>query len=258
MGTAPTRTAPITESTTLSNARFAFALIALLIGAVLIGRGVYGVATQSASGSAMRTVDALHEGRSVERSFREAARQQFLASSDGNLISQAGFIATVEARNSGIATADGRAWLKTGIEDLRAGLSKSPADGFAWLRLAGAEYLSNGSTPQVASALQMAYYTVRRSKKSDPLFMTLSAQIWPLLGSDVQGHVAGIIRTYWSSHRPSLTSLAGTSAGRALLTTVVGADPELPGWLDVTARREQARRKRLQEAPPPNAGGLRR
>lgn len=261
MATEHTHTVRTTENTTLNNARIAVAVVAALTAVGLIGRGAYGVATQSSSGSAHRTVDLLQDSQPVLASLRVAARTEFRQSADGSLVALAGFIATIEAHLAGVASPKGRAWLEKARADLRTGLSKSPADGFAWLRLAGTEFLREGasSPAQIVPALQMAFYTARQNKKADPLFMTLSAQIWPLVGQDARTHITGLIQTYWGKHRLSLRALTVTSAGRDLLKNTVGSDPAFDLWIERELRRAKKRRELRQNSQnsPSNGSGLR-
>lgn len=185
-------------------------------------------------GALERTISDIQAGKPVEPLAREAARLVLRNSTDGSLVALAGVVSADEAVRAGVRTPDGRIWLNRSIADLRKGLSTAPADGFAWLRLAGAEFVVNGPSQNVVEALRMTSYTLRNNFDAAPLLLSLSSAMWPRLEPDFQAAARAAVLKQWNSkrYRPRLHQLALTESGRILLQSTIGDTEELRGWID--------------------------
>lgn len=244
-GMVPTHTGLITGSTTLSSVQWFHIVLALVTGAYLTVVGLGSLSTQHYYGAMDRLLVSIQEGKLTDPLLREATRIDLRASRDGSVVAMSAVIAIDEAVRLGVKTPDGQVWLKRGISDLRNGLSRSPADGLAWLRLAGAERLLNGPSSDVLDAIRMAAFTMRSRLDGAPLFLSMCASLWPRLGPEVRSVAKSLVLSNWN-HRPwraRLRKLAVSQSGRDLLKTAVGDVEELDKWI----ANQVAEDKRLQE-----------
>lgn len=248
-GTELIPTAPITESTTLSSVRWFSVVVALAAGCYLAVLGMAGLATQRLTGLEKRTIANIQRGVPVDPPAREAARTVLRMSGDGSQVALAGILSVDQAVRVGLSTADGRIWLNRAIADLRRGLTMAPADGLAWLRLAGAEYLMNGPSQSALSALKLMSFTRRNNADGAPLFLSMAAELWPRLEPDIQSTAKTMIMHHWNFRRGKLDRLALSQSGRQLLKTVIGDTSELNAWIQTRIDAQKRRREEKALGP---------
>jgi hypothetical protein len=224
---------PIMGSITLSSFRRVAPVLCAAAGLALAFFGAVQIAAEPNRAALGLIVSDIHAGKPADSVFLRSARDELRASRDGNLVAMAGVVAAQEAQRNGLRSQQGRIWLQLASADLRRGLAMAPADGFAWLRLAGVEYLLNGPSELAVKAIVNASYMVKTDSNSIPLMLSLSASLWPRLPETVKTQVQASMQALWKHprRRDKLDVLLTSSNGRVLLIEILGQQPGLEAWI---------------------------
>jgi len=86
-----------------------------------------------------------------------------------------------QAEAAGFATEKGRELVGRSLESHRRGLALDPAQPYAWLRLARAEFVLHGVTPALNPPLQMSVRTAPREPQLVLDRLDLAFTAWPML-----------------------------------------------------------------------------
>lgn len=86
-----------------------------------------------------------------------------------------------QAEMAGFATARGRELADRSLDSHRRGLALDPAQPYAWLRLAHAEFVHNGVTPALNPTLQMSVRTAPYEPRLVLQRLDLAFTAWPML-----------------------------------------------------------------------------
>ena len=116
-----------------------------------------------------------------------------------------------------IPTGEKSAALPEAARAARTALSREPADGMAWARLAWFEYLLGGPSPRVVSALRMSIYTAPNKQRLVNWRLYLAARSRPFWDEGFETLVHGQIQQSWRV-RPGALSRAALESD--LLPTV--------------------------------------
>jgi hypothetical protein len=224
--------------------RIAAAALALTAGVALAGMGLAGMALNLRNGAVDAAVRDVQSGKPISPNALETARLALRQSRNGREVAVAGVVAADQAMKVGAASPNGRVWLERAAADLRRGLSLAPADGYAWLRLAGVEMLLR-RTPRAMAALRMGSYAARNEVRAAPLFLATAAALWPDLDADIRGSALSEIRELWPSalNRSALKTLTFTPTGREMIREAAGLNPEVQTWIATTVAQELERRR---------------
>lgn len=101
-----------------------------------------------------------------------------------------------------------QALIEDAIDSLKSGLSTTPANPFAWTRLAYAEILKAGPSQAAASALGMSLSTAPFEPRLLYVRLELSFRTWRYFQADDRGLVLKQIRYAWHKNRAKLVHLA--------------------------------------------------
>lgn len=233
MDTGRIRMARTMGSTTLNSGRVIASVLSIVVGLALSFFGALKLLVEPNRAALVKTAEAIQDGQRLDPALQELTRTELRRARDGSLVGLAGLIAVSQAQSAGFDTADGRVWLNRGIADLRRGLSRSPGDGMAWMRLAGAIYLRDGPSPEAGAAMRVATYLVKPNAWTSPLYFQLTAALWSRLTSDVQDQVRQKYAAAWKTPggRSYLQELVAFPAGLATLREIFAGDPGLEGWI---------------------------
>lgn len=148
-----------------------------------------------------------HIGTAVEL---DALMQALRASPWRADLNRAAFVQMLAAQREGLKSLRATTRLTAARRDLRRGLSASPADVYAWTRLAVTEARLN-NTKAAAGALSMALQIAPAERRLTGLQFDLAVALWPNL--DGEGRAAIERRLVFAAKWPELKSvLAGNSA----------------------------------------------
>jgi hypothetical protein len=126
---------------------------------------------------------AVLSGDRLTRARDALATARRLDPGDGRLSTD---LALIELLDAGAAPAEKPVKLEAAIADLERGLGESPANSFAWARLAGARYARDGRTsPKMLAALRMSYVTGLYADKIMPFRAGLALANWDALGPEL-------------------------------------------------------------------------
>jgi cytochrome c-type biogenesis protein CcmH/NrfG len=129
-------------------------------------------------------------------------------------LSRAAFAELLSAQQVGLATPLARTRLSATIRDLRTGLRASPADAYAWTRLAVAEVTLHGAGERAARALAMAVRVAPRERKLIALHLDLAVVLWDHL--DEAGRAGVKRRVDFAASRPELRGLLAANSARVV------------------------------------------
>jgi hypothetical protein len=241
MGTERIPTVPIMGSITLSSLRIAGPIVALAAGAALSYFGAHKLFGEPDRIAVERVAGDVQSGKAVDPVLQELTRSELRRAQDGGLSGLAGLIAVNRAQEAGFDTPDGRMWLNRAVSDLRRGVAKSPGDGMAWLRLAGAEYLLDGPSQRAGAAMRMAATLVKSNASNVRLQLQLGAGLWTQLTPEQQDMMRGQIKMYWSAlpKRQTLQALVVFDAGLVTLRESLPQEPGLEDWISEQKRALQ-------------------
>ena len=94
------------------------------------------------------------------------------------------------------------------ISSLKKSLARAPADAFVWTRLAYAQLLLSGPSPEVATTLRMALQTAPYEPQLFLIRLELAFLGWPYLGPDDRDLVWQQVRWAWRHQPGKLVRLA--------------------------------------------------
>jgi tetratricopeptide (TPR) repeat protein len=128
-----------------------------------------------------------------------------------------------------------RALLETAIADLERGLAQSPANSFAWARLAGARLMHDGQvSPKMLAALRMSYVTGPYADKIMPFRASLTLSHWEALDPALLSFAKGELIYLWerrgsweANQLPLITLLCETGRTGLLAATLIEAHRSL-------------------------------
>lgn len=154
--------------------------------------------------TARQTVERIRAGEAVDDaslahaddSFRRAVR---FTPGDGGLYTDRALIMLVRAERAGVESDDGKRLIASAVQVLETGLKKSPANGFAWARLAAARLALDGSAAAsgIARALEMSYRTSPYAYKLMPVRIDVGFSIYESLDARLRAAVASDIAALW-------------------------------------------------------------
>lgn len=146
-------------------------------------------------------LDAIRSGTPLSEERLAAAREALalarrLDPSDGRLSTD---LALIELLEADLADPARRAVkLEAAIGDLERGLAESPANAFAWARLAGARLaLERRAGPKMLAALRMSYATGPYVDKIMPFRAALALANWESLGPALTSHAKRELIYLW-------------------------------------------------------------
>lgn len=127
---------------------------------------------------------------------------------DGRLRTDLGLAYLLLAEKLPPNSPDSTAMLHRAIEALRDGLSRAPANPYAWARLAYAEALANGWTPQAVTALRLALITAPYEPRLLWSRLRMAFLAWPEMSGEDRQLVFQQIRLAWRADPRELAKLA--------------------------------------------------
>lgn len=123
-------------------------------------------------------------------------------------------------------------------EALRRALALSPAQGYAWARLARAAALSGA--PRAAAALALAIRTAPHDPRLRPLRISLGLVLWPRLVPSVRALVAADIAGLAAADAAALVAVARRRHASALVRAALASRPGLAAAFDRALLRSLA------------------
>ncbi len=94
------------------------------------------------------------------------------------------------------------------ISSLKKSLARAPADAFVWTRLAYAQFLLSGPSPEVATTLRMALQSAPYEPRLFAVRLEIAFLCWPYLGPDDRDLVWQQVRWAWRYRPGKLVRLA--------------------------------------------------
>jgi len=146
-------------------ARWAAILVSLIIAAPLFAIAAPRLVAEVLLVPARITLEELRQGApasdaTLNEAAQSLARGLRFAPGNGRLHTDRAWVILLQAERAGIASANGRALLEQARQELESGLSRDPANGFGWARLAMEQLAVAGKvTPAIRAALDMSYAT---------------------------------------------------------------------------------------------------
>ena len=171
--------------------------VALLAGAALVWLAIPRVVSALAGLPAGPIISELRAGEQKEpRYLQIAANSQRSALAwidDGRGWGWLGLLAFLQAQGRGFGD-DARALLDVSIAAHRRGLALSPAQTYAWARLAHAELLRKGPSPQLGKWLALSMVSAPYEKRLVFQRLELCFLVWRQLDDRVRARVAEQVR----------------------------------------------------------------
>jgi hypothetical protein len=112
------------------------------------------------------------------------------------------------------------------ISSLKKSLARAPADAFVWTRLAYAQLLLSGPSPEVATTLRMALQTAPYEPRLFAVRLELAFLAWPYLGPDDRDLVLQQVRWAWRHRRGELVGLARSLDRIDVVRAALSREPE--------------------------------
>ncbi len=167
------------------------AVLAAALAVLLIFLAVPRFTAELLGVGSLPTLGQLQRGLPIsEPDLAEAVKQLDSAvnidSHDARRLTDLGLIYLMQAQHQGLDTDGGQAKLLAGMKALEDGLSRSPANSFAWARLAWARLARDqGPSPGAIKALRMSYLTGPYVDRVMPYRADLSLRLWERLDSEL-------------------------------------------------------------------------
>ncbi len=186
--------------------------LALFVGTVMI---VFGVARTISAFSmlpgtpVLKNIQSLNSVQADGLELLIASRKRGLRWSDsGRAWTDLGLAQLLLATTEGIDGERRRSLVNEAIVSLNAGLALAPANPFAWTRLAYAESLAKGPSPQVVSALRMALFTAQYEPRLLFVRLELCFQVWSQFDAGDRDLIFKQVRFAWRIQPKRLVELA--------------------------------------------------
>ena len=112
------------------------------------------------------------------------------------------------------------------ISSLKKSLARAPADAFVWTRLAYAQLLLSGPSPEVATTLRMALQNAPYEPRLFAVRLELAFLAWPYLGPDDHDLVLQQVRWAWRNRRGGLVGLARSLDRIDVVRAALSREPE--------------------------------
>lgn len=183
---------------------------------------------------ALQTGDMLSQPR-LEKARSALASARRLDPGDGRLSTDLALIELIEADRLLADPAQRRVKLEAAIADLERGLGESPANSFAWARLAGARRaLDDRTGPKMLAALRMSYVTGLYADKIMPFRAALTLADWDSLDPELKGFAKRELIYLWerrgaweANQLPLITLICKTGRTGLLAQTLIEAHRSL-------------------------------
>jgi hypothetical protein len=191
-------------------------VVGLLLAFVAVGMVLYAVQYFRASwafAQARPSYIAVTKGQLPGDLELDALTRSLRTSPYRSDLSGAAFIQLLRAQQLGITSIRALPRLIAARHDLRIGIAASPADAFAWTRLAVAE-AELGERKQAAAALGMALELAPAERVLAAIQFDLAVVLWDDLGASAKASLAQ--RLKWISGMPALKDVAAGNSARAL------------------------------------------
>jgi len=128
-------------------------------------------------------------------------------------LSRAAYVQMLTAQQQGLHTFSAKTRLSSARRDLRRGLAASPADGYAWTRLAVAE-LELGNNKAAAAALSMALELAPAAQGLAAMHFDLGVALWQELDARAQRSLLQKLK--WARGIPALKEVVTGNSALAL------------------------------------------
>ncbi|MBI3453233.1 MAG: hypothetical protein HY057_10515 [Rhodospirillales bacterium] len=183
-------------------------------------------------------LDDLAAGRKVATDDLIAAasvRNDALAWVDqGRAWTDLGALRLAQARDAGLRTPQGQAWLAEAVAAHRAGLLRDPAQPYAWTRLAQATYMAGGDP---SSAMRMAIVAGSRDSALVHPRLELALSLWGRLDEPTRGMVRQQIVLAARYDAVRLAQLTRRQFALAYVLDALSGAPELRRRVEEAYRR---------------------
>lgn len=134
--------------------------------------------------------------KEAEHALSRALR---FAPGDGRAHADLGLVLIVQAERVGLTTAEGRNLATKAAQALEDGLSRAPANPYAWVRLASARFaLGPSVAPSTERALAMSYVTGRYAYRLMPQRIEIAMQVYEKLTPELREDLARDIAALWN------------------------------------------------------------
>lgn len=187
--------------------------LAAAIGILLLALSVPRLIAVIVSANAEPTLRKLQSQQPVTldevRTLASALERASVWVGDGRLRTDLGLAYLLIAEKLPRESGDARQSLDLAVQSLRDGLSRSPANPYAWARLAYAEaLLSGGWSTDAVAALRLALITAPYEPRLLWWRLRMALFAWPQLGERDQELVLQQIRYAWQANPSQLAELA--------------------------------------------------
>lgn len=173
-------------------------VVALVAGLALVALAVLRVVAAFADLPARPVIAEAHSGAELDPRYGEIAAESRSAAlgwvEDGRGWADLGLLHFIEARRIGLATDEGRARLEQSLAAHRRAVSLSPAQAYAWARLAYIELLRNGPSPRMAPLLEQAIVSAPFDRQLAFRRLDLCFLVWRQLDPHLRGLAAQQVR----------------------------------------------------------------
>jgi hypothetical protein len=201
--------ATVTRNTIQSEAAVVGVLAAAFAAYLFVYAAMFGVSAWTFAAAEPRYADVakgkvgtVFELDALTRALRESPSRADL--------SRAAFVQMLTAQREGLGTFRATTRLTAARRDLRLGLTTSPADAYAWTRLAISEQRIEHEE-DAARALSIALQVAPAERKLTPVHFDLAVILWPAL--DTAAREALERRIKWAEGRADLkAAVTGNSA----------------------------------------------
>ena len=132
---------------------------------------------------------------------------------------RAAFLDMRIAQEIGVRSQAGQSRLVRAVGELARGLMRSPADAYAWTRLAAVEMQFNGGREAAAQSLGLALMIAPHDRKLGPMQFDLAVVLWPQMSGEAREALVRRARFIAGDPAlaPQLKAFAQTDIGRAVM-----------------------------------------
>ena len=159
-------------------------------------------------------------------------------SGDARVEAELGAVLLRSAGARGFEAPEGRNLLEEAAAALRRGLTRSPADPYAWARLARIEMLLDGPTAHAGRVLRMSYLTGIYEPTLLLPRLSLAFRLWEHLDDKTRGMTDQQIRQAWRTTPEHLFKLSAKWRATKTVAHALAGSPE-----DLRVFRDRLRRK---------------
>ena len=159
---------------------------------------------------------------------------------DGRIRTDLGLAYLLIAEKMQRTDSNASVYLQRAIDELKAGLTRAPANPYAWARLAYAEALSRGWSPLAVSSLRLAMITAPHEPRLLWPRLRMAFLALPHMPSGDRGIVLRQVRAAWNADREELTRLAVELGQVSVVREALMQIPEDAGAFDDLVKRRPA------------------